>query len=167
MPAAIAKSNAPPPAAIQQKPVPALDKTQTLRALTPLELADDVASRLFVIQLVVSESEFSPESVPNLGIFDEYRLYAAVGLDGDKIRHALRLGFFTDEGAAAAVAGYLRGHFEGAAVKRVSEAERARFADRRLEARKDAGSTGVHAAIELSCPDPVPTTRLAELSRKK
>ena len=144
----------------------AIDRTQTLRALTPLELADDVMSRLFVIQLAVSDSEFSPENVPSLGIFEEYRLYAAVGLDGHKIKHALRLGFFTDESAASAVAGYLRGHFEAASVKRVSEAERERFADRRITARKDAGATGVHAAIELSSPEPVPTTRLSELQKR-
>jgi hypothetical protein len=78
--------------------------------------------------------------------------------------HALRLGFFTDEAAAQAVAGYLRGYFEAATVKRVSTAERERFADRKIAAYKDSGPTGEHTVIELSTPPPVPTTCLAELS---
>jgi hypothetical protein len=152
--------------AVEEKAIPALDQTMTMRALTPLELADSSTSRLFVVQLALSESEFTPENVPSLGIFAEYRLYSAMGLDGERVMHALRLGFFTDAASAEAVAGYLRTHFDAAAVKRVSEAERERFADRRVTASKDAGATGVHAAIELSSPDLTPTTRLSDLTKR-
>ena len=161
--APLTAAKAPAPAA---KPVPALERTQTVRALTSLELGAGDASRLFAIQLAVGESEFRPDDIPNLGIFDEYRLYSTIGLDGDKVMHALRLGFFTDEGAAEAVAGYLRSHFENAALKRVSTAERDRFAEQRVKAKKDAGATGIHAAIELRSPDLKTTTSLADLSQR-
>ena len=154
------------PAAPAAKTGPDLDRMQTVRALTSLELDPSDSSRLFAIQLAVSESDFRPEEIPNLGIFEEYRLYSTTGLDDGRVRHALRLGFFTDEGAGQAVAGYLRGHFEAAALKRVSTAERDRFAERRVKARKDAGATGIHAAIELRSPDAIPTTSLADLTQR-
>ena len=163
---AAAKSAAAPASSAAPKPVRGLDQTQTVRALTSLELADSDSSRLFVIQLAVSESEFRPEEIPNLGIFEEYRLYSTMGLDGDKVLHALRLGFFTDEGAAGAVAGYLRSHFESAVLKRISTAERDRFAEQRVRAQKDAGATGIHSAIELRSPDLKTTTSLADLTQR-
>ena len=64
--------------------------------------------------------------------------------------HALRLGFFTEEGAAAAVASYLGDFYEKPEVKRISVAERERFRDQRVEARKDIGATGRHAVIEIT-----------------
>lgn len=163
---AAAKARVAAPAKSAPKPAPALDRTQTVRALTPLELAESDSSRLFAIQLAIAESDFRPDEIPNLGIFEEYRLYSTMGLDGDKVLHALRLGFFTDEGAAQAVCGYLRSHFEGASLKRVSTAERDRFAEQRVKARKDAGATGIHAAIELRSPDLMPTTSLADLTQR-
>jgi hypothetical protein len=138
-----------------------VDSTHTVRALTPLELADGQSSKWFVAQLALSANGFSPDNVPNLDIFNEYHLYSVVGLDQGRVMHALRLGFFTDDAAAQAVAGYLRCYFEATMVTRVSNAEHARFVDRRITARKDSGTTGVHTVIELSTPPPVPTTRLA------
>ena len=142
----------------------AVDHTHTVRALTPLELVDDQSSKWFVAQLALSADGFSPDNVPNLDIFNEYHLYSVVGLDQGRVMHALRLGFFTDDAAAQAVAGYLRCYYEATEVKRVSTAEHERFVDRRIAARKDSGPTGVHTVIELSTPPPVPTTRLANLS---
>jgi hypothetical protein len=142
----------------------AVDRTHTVRALTPLELADSQSSKWFVAQLALSANGFSPDNVPNLDIFNEYHLYSVVGLDHGRVMHALRLGFFTDDAAAQAVAGYLRCYYEATTVKRVSTAEHERFVDRRIAARKDNGLTGVHTIIELSTPPPVPTTRLANLS---
>jgi len=131
-------------------PLPSLETTQTVRALTPLELEDDTALRWFVIQLSLSEEAFDPDSVPNLDIFSVYRLYSVAGLDEGRVIHALRLGFFSEEVAAGAVASYLGAFFDKPTVKRVSVAERERFADQQLEARKDIGATGKHAVIEIT-----------------
>jgi hypothetical protein len=127
-----------------------LESTQTMRALTQLELEDAEVSRWFVIQLSVSEEAFNPETVPNLDIFSAYRLYSVAGIDQGQIMHALRLGFFSEEIGAAAVASYLTEYYEKPTIKRVSVAERERFADQRLEPRKDVEATGRHAVIEIT-----------------
>jgi hypothetical protein len=147
-------------------PPPSIDSTQTLRALVIPDTTDSQSEKLLVIQLALSETEFAPESVPNLAIFNEYRLYTAVGYDQGKIMNALRLGFFNDEAPAEAVAGYLRSFFDSATVTRVSVEERERFSTRRVTARKEAGETGVHAAIELSSAPSAPATSLADLSAR-
>ena len=128
---------------------PSLESTQTLRPLTPAELKD-LGGRWYVIQLSLSGESFDPDSLPNLDIFNEYRLYSVAGLDHGRIVHALRLGFFAEEGAAAAVASYLGGFYDKPTVKRISVAERERFRDQRVEARKDIGATGRHAVIEIT-----------------
>jgi hypothetical protein len=158
-----AERPSPPPRvhAVQPAPAdaPSIDSTQTIRALTPLELADDQASQWFSIQLALSEENVDPEHVPSLDIFNEYRLYSVTGLDHDRVMHALRLGFFSSELAAEAVAGYLRGFFDSPCIKRVSLAERERFAEKGVIARKDIGATGVHAVIELAGPALLPERR--------
>jgi hypothetical protein len=88
--------------------------------------------------------------VPNLDIFSVYRLYSVAGIDQGRIVHALRLGFFSAESAAAAVASYLTEFYDKPTIKRVSAAERQRFADQPLEPRKDVGATGKHAVIEIT-----------------
>jgi hypothetical protein len=132
------------------EPLPNLESTQTLRPLTQLELEDDTVSRWFVIQLSLAEESFDPDSLPNLDIFGEYRLYSVAGIDQGKVMHALRLGFFAEEGAAAAVASYLSAFYEKPTIKRISTAERDRFSDQRVEARMDVGATGRHAVIEIT-----------------
>ncbi|HEX4151834.1 MAG TPA: hypothetical protein VHY75_06450 [Steroidobacteraceae bacterium] len=129
--------------------VPNLESTQTLRPLTASELQDSTA-RWYIIQLSLSKEGFDPDSLPNLDIFNEYRLYSVAGLDQGHVVHSLRLGFFAEEGAAAAVAGYLGAFYDKPAVKRISVAERERFRDQRVEARKDIGATGRHAVIEIT-----------------
>ncbi len=142
-------------AAPAQRPIvrdarpPSLESTQTLRPLTTSELQDS-AARWYVIQLSLSSESFDPDSLPNLDIFNEYRLYSVAGLDQGRIVHALRLGFFADEAAAGAVASYLAAFYEKPTVKRISAAERERFRDQRVEARKDIGATGRHAVIEIT-----------------
>jgi hypothetical protein len=126
------------------------DTTQTLRPLTPKELEDASALRWFVIQLSCAEEAFDPEALPNLDIFSEYRLYSVASLDQGKLVHALRVGFFSEESHAKAVAGYLATFYDDPTVKRVSTAERTRFAQHRVEARKDIGATGNHAVIEIT-----------------
>jgi hypothetical protein len=130
--------------------VPNLETTQTVRALTQLELEDDKASRWFVIQLALSEDAFDPDTVPNLDIFSAYRLYSVAGIDQGRIVHALRLGFFGEQAAAGAVASYLAAFYDKPTIKRVSAAERERFAEQSLEPRKDVGATGRHAVIEIT-----------------
>jgi len=127
----------------------------------PLELEDLGASRWFVIQLSIADQTFDPDSLPNLDIFSVYRLYSVAGLDQGRIKHALRLGFFSDEIAAGAVASYLTAFYQSSIVKRVSAAERDRFADQCFEARKDVGATGQHAAIEITGDRVVRESRIA------
>jgi len=131
-------------------PLDMLECTQTVRPLTPLELEDHEAARWFVIQLSLSDEAFDPDTVPNLDIFSVYRLYSVAGLDQGRIMHALRLGFFGADAAARAVASYLAAYYDKPTVKRVSAAERDRFAEERLDARKDIGATGMHAIIEIT-----------------
>jgi hypothetical protein len=153
LPTPIARTKNPPPlreVRPSAQPAPRLDSTQTVRALTPLELEDEEAMHWFVIQLALAEDAIDPDTVPNLDIFSVYRLYAVTGLDQGRIMHALRLGFFSEEIAAAAVASYLSAYYDKPTIKRVSAAERDRFADQRVEARKDVGATGRHAVIEIT-----------------
>jgi hypothetical protein len=130
--------------------VATVDSTQTVRALTSLELEDTGSLRWYVIQLALSEEAFDPDAVPDLDIFSLYRLYSVAGLDKGRFVHALRLGFFGEEIGATAVAKYLAAYYAEPTIKRVSVAERERFADKGLEARKDVGASGKHAAIEIT-----------------
>ena len=132
------------------EPLANLESTQTVRLLTSIEMEDDEALRWYVIQLSLSEQAFDPDAVPNLDIFSVYRLYSVAAIDQGHIMHALRLGFFGEEVAAAAVASYLEAYYDKPTVKRVSVAERERFADQTVEARKDVGATGRHAVIEIT-----------------
>lgn len=144
--------------------LPSLESTQTVRALTPIEIEDSEVARWYVIQLYLSHEAFDPDTLPNLDIFSEYRLYAVTGFDQGRVMHALRLGFFSEQVAAAAVASYLGTFYENPTVKRVSAAERERFADHRFEARKDIGATGKHAVIEITNERVVRERRNASLS---
>jgi hypothetical protein len=149
-----------PPPTSAQAGAPLMDSTQTVRTLTPLELADGEVSRWFAIQLMLCEEPIEVAKVPNLCIFSEYRLYSVTGLEQDRVMHALRVGFFSSELAAEAVAGYLAAYFDSPVIKRVSIAERERFADAGVAARKDVGASGVHAVIELVTPAPLPERRV-------
>jgi hypothetical protein len=150
----LSRASVPAPASRQvdlpSKGALSIESTQTIRALTQLELEDDQASRWFAIQLSLSEEPFDPETLPNLDIFSVYRLYSVAGIDNGRIVHALRLGFFTEQIAAGAVASYLTAFYDKPAIKRVSAAERERFADQSLQARKDVGATGKQAVIEIT-----------------
>lgn len=145
-----AAGNSPNPVDEPKQRLLSVESTQTVRALSILELESEQASRWFVIQLSLSEEAFDSEAVPNLDIFEVYRLYSVAGIDQGRIVHALRLGFFGEENAAAAVASYLAEFYENPTVKRVSSAERDRFAEQRFEPRKDVGATGKHAVIEIT-----------------
>jgi hypothetical protein len=145
-------------------PLPDVDSTQTIRELTPLELADGEGSQFFSIQLSLSDEAVNPDDVPHLDIFDAYRLYSVAGMHQGTFKHALRLGFFSDAGSAEAVAGYLRCYFDAPEVTRVAQAERDRFSQQRVVPRRDVGATGTHTIIELSTAARVPERRLADIS---
>jgi len=148
----VATAPAPAPREVKKldEPLESLESTQTVRALTPMELEDNEASRWFVIQLALADHAFDPDAVPNLDIFREYRLYSVAGLDQGRVVHALRLGFFREEIGAVAVASYLAAYWDKPTIKRVSLAERERFSSQRVEARKDVGASGKHATIEIT-----------------
>lgn len=136
---------------------PRVDSTQTVRALTPTELAGREASRWFAIELMLSTDQIDAAEVPSLDIFEAYRLYSVVAPEQGRPRHALRLGFFSTEVAAESVARYLTAYFPAPTIARVSIAEHERFADRLVRARKDIGAAGKHAVIELAAaPAPAP-----------
>jgi hypothetical protein len=151
-PPAATLTSAPPSRTVAALATPILnfETTQTLRPLTAIELQDGKALRWFAIQLAQSNESFDPDSLPNLDIFSEYRLYSVAALDEGRVVHALRVGFFAEESAAAAVASYLASFYDKPLVKRISVAERTRFSDQRVEARKDIGATGRHAIIEIT-----------------
>jgi hypothetical protein len=135
---------------------PSIDSTQTVRALTSAELADKLASRWFSIQLMDSQEQIDPEQVPDLDIFVEYRLYSLAEVDPDGSSYMLRLGFFSSELAAQAVASYLAPHFPTTSIRRVSIAEYERFEQDIVTAKKDVGEAGTRAVIEFSAPAPLP-----------
>jgi hypothetical protein len=149
----------PTPTAQAPRPTPAeplrgdssdLETTQTLRVLTPSELESSDPLRWFVVELSCSDRPFHPDALPNLDIFSAYRLYAVEAVDAGIATYALRLGFFSDANAAQAIANYVNDHYQNPTVKRVSIAERERFKERRLEARKTVEATGRHAVIEIT-----------------
>ena len=130
--------------------IPTLESTQTVRALTTSELEEAHAPRWFVIELSVAGHAFDPDAVSNLDIFSVYRLYSVAGMDQGRIVHALRLGFFGEEIAARAVASYLAAFYDKPTIKRVSAAERQRFSQHSLDPRRDVGTTGKQAIIEIT-----------------
>jgi hypothetical protein len=150
MPGSPAPAAAAPRTPPQQARVASFDTTQTLRPLTPTELENPSTLRWFVIQLSCSDKPFDPDALPNLDIFNEYRLYSVAALDQGKMMHTLRVGFFSEDSHAKAVAGYLGTFFDNPAIKRVSAAERTRFAQHRVEARKEVGASAAHAVIEIT-----------------
>jgi len=150
---------------IRPDPLLAVHSTQTLCALMPIDLGEDQLSKWLVIQLAVADTAFHPEDVLNLDIFNEFSLYSTIGVDRGRVLHALRLGFFTEPSAAHTVAAYVRQYFDASVVKRVSIAERERFVEGRVVARKSGEATGVYEVIELSTPPLVPATKLSILSK--
>jgi hypothetical protein len=104
---------------------------------TPL---DDKAPRWYAIQLAVSEKPFDLEGVPKLDILTLYRLYSVAGLNQGRTVYALRLGFFSEETAAKAVAQYLAAYYGKPTVTRVAVAEREHFAIQRVRAEREAAA---------------------------
>jgi hypothetical protein len=135
-----------PPVVVNDTSPPDLDSTQTLRALTLVELDDDSQSKWFVVQLALSEQPVDLSSVPHLDIFDEYHLYTIAGVEQGKVLHSLRLGFFSEEVSANVVAGYLKTYFNDSQITRVAAAEYERFKDRRPKSPHAGAVNGAKAA---------------------
>ncbi|MBC7984608.1 MAG: hypothetical protein H7Y02_12220 [Candidatus Obscuribacterales bacterium] len=106
---------------------PALDTTQTIRALTKRELDDAQGLKWFVVQLAVSDQPVNLDTMPRLDIFEAYRLYSVAMMESAGIRHCLRLGFFSEAVSAEAVTGYLKTFFANPTIERISTAEHDRF----------------------------------------
>ena len=126
-----------------------IDSTQTARPLTAQELEASAPSQWFVIELMHSTRQIEAAQVPNLSIFEEYKLYVVAAPEQGWLLHTLRLGFFSTEIAAAAVLRYLASYFPLATLQRVSIAERERFADKLITAGKEIGVSGKRIAIEI------------------
>jgi hypothetical protein len=113
----------------QSSEIPTLDTTQTIRTLTKTEIEDANAPKWFVVQLAISDHPANLDTMPRLDIFEAYRLYSVAVMEANVIRHALRLGFFSEKVSAEAVLGYLKTFFGDPVIERISDAEQKRFAD--------------------------------------
>lgn len=132
-----------------QRPMPELDSTQTIRALTSAELGDDSQEKWFAIQLAVSEQPVNLDAMPHLDIFEAYRLYSVANAGSGKIVHSLRIGFFREQVSAEAVCGYLKTFFASPSVLRISAAEQLRFKDATAP-KVSAGARNDAKVIELN-----------------
>lgn len=108
---------------------PSLDSTQTIRTLTKDELEDNSRAKWFVVQLAVSDQPVNLDAMPRLDIFEAYSVYSVAVMEDNRIRHALRLGFFSEEVSAMAVMGYLKTFFNDPSTVRIPDAEHERFAN--------------------------------------
>jgi hypothetical protein len=109
--------------------IPVLDTTMTVRALTQAERDDANQPTWFAVQLALSDQPVNLDTMPKLDIFSAYRLYSVALMDGGKIQHALRLGFFKESVSAEAVSGYLKTFFDATTITRIAKAEYERFAE--------------------------------------
>jgi hypothetical protein len=114
------------PAAIDP-PRPAAPKRAP--TLTPGEVASVMAPQRYAVQLDWSLKPVDPASVPRLGIFRAYSLYAVSVLRQGSPEHGLRLGFFKNLDGARQVADYVRDAFPQASVVPVSYREYTRASE--------------------------------------
>jgi hypothetical protein len=85
------------------------------------------------VQLYRSDVPFDLSSLPSLSIFRSYTLYAAQGNQGGLPWYSLRLGFFNDAISAKQVAYYVRSNFASVAVVPITEEERVRSDECRVD----------------------------------
>ena len=136
--------------------IPTLDTTQTIRALTKKELEDANASKWFVVQLAISDQPVNLDAMPRLDIFEAYSLYSVAVMENGGIRHALRLGFFSEQVSAEAVMGYLRTFFGTPTIERISCAEQERFSvTKPAPAEEQAKSQARVITLEEKRPTPI------------
>ncbi len=150
------------PAAAPTAPVaddrPAAGPVPPATTLTPNEVASVMAPQRYAVQLVWSLAPIAAASIPRLGIFRAYSLYAVSVRRQGNPEHGLRLGFFTSLDGARQVADYVRHEFPHASVVPVSYREYARA---RELTRPEAGAApapardGIEVTEERDAP-PVP-----------
>jgi hypothetical protein len=109
--------------------IPTLDTTQTIRTLTKTEIEDANAPKWYVVQLAISDHPANLDTMPRLDIFQAYCLYSVAVMDNKIIRHALRLGFFSEQVSAEAVMGYVKTFFGEPSIERISDSEQKRFGE--------------------------------------
>jgi hypothetical protein len=93
------------------------------RALTPGEVASVMAPQRYAVQLDWSLQPIDAATIPRLGIFRAYSLYAVKVLRQGSAEYGLRLGFFKNLDGARQVADYVRHAFRLASVVPVSYRE--------------------------------------------
>ncbi len=140
-----------------------LDSTQTVRAISMPELYDSQRPKWYAIQLVVSDRPVNLDTMPRLEVFASHRLYAVAGKQDGASRHALRMGFFPDEGSAETICGYLKTFFSSPSVVRVSAAEQERFTQSAAQraAKQNVTSSSARAAGPNVAPAPAPARAAA------
>jgi hypothetical protein len=109
------------------------DDTGTRRALH--EAVQNNAAVAFAVQLHWSVQPLALDKIPPLAIFSAYTLYTVEGSREGRKWYGLRLGFFSDAGAAKQVAHYVRSEFTTVAVLPISsqEHQRATEADEKTQ----------------------------------
>jgi hypothetical protein len=143
--------------------LPTLDTTQTIRDLTQSEIDDALGLKWFVVQLALSDQPVNLDTMPRLDIFEAYRLYSVALMENGGIRHALRLGFFTEQVSAEAVLGYLKTFFASPEVERISKAEYERFSSEPPPKKTEVEPKSNARVITLEEKRAAPPTTLSEL----
>jgi hypothetical protein len=169
-----------PPASAARRPVPIPLDIATDRPRPPLGKAPlleqaaasaPVVTRIiskphpaprFIVQLCQSTQPIDPHAVPQLDLFELYHLYRHSKFTDGKMRHSLRLGYFKEPGHARAIACYLAPHFRHPLIVQIEVPEIISSLREKFLPRKDVGTSGQHATIELTAPPPLPTPSHAE-----
>ncbi|MFQ5480511.1 MAG: hypothetical protein ACE5DW_04470 [Thermodesulfobacteriota bacterium] len=79
---------------------------------------------LWIVTLYLSTSSIKAKTIPNLELFDEYRLYTVDYSGKDKRWHILRMGFFPSESEALKVKNELNSTFPAAMVTKIEANEK-------------------------------------------
>jgi hypothetical protein len=98
------------------------EDTQTLRDIKLDAQRNAPAS--YAVQLLWAVQPIDMEALPHLAIFDAYTLYHVEGNRQGRRWYGLRLGFFTDAGAAKQVAQYVRSEYASVAIVPVTAKEK-------------------------------------------
>lgn len=120
------------------------------------------AAPRFVVQLCQSPQPIEPHDVPQLDLFDLYHLYCSSQSRDGQVQHSLCLGYFKDPGHAKAIAGYLAPHFRRPLIIQIDVAEIVSSLRQKFVPGKDIGASGLHAAIVLATPPPLPARACVE-----
>lgn len=120
------------------------------------------AAPRFVVQLYQSLQPIEPHEVPKLDLFDLYHLYCSSRSRDGQTQHSLCLGYFKDRGHAEAIAGYLAPHFRHPLIIQIDVAEIIASLRQKFVPGKDIGASGLHAAVVLATPPPLPARARVE-----